>query len=102
MTEIGPIIGMMLLGALVGWLFGRACLRVFRLAVFLALAIIALQLIGYHAAAVHWDSLAQSAGDAAREAREHSGLAWRLAVYNLPLTIGFAAGTIKALIRPRR
>lgn len=102
MTEIGPIIGMALLGALVGWLFGRACLKVFRLALFLALALVALQLIGYHAAAIHWDSLAHSAGKAAREAREHTGLAWRLLVYNLPLTIGFVAGMWKALVRPRR
>lgn len=102
MSALGPVVGMLLLGALVGWLMARACAGLLRLVLLLVVVLVALQLIGYHISSAHWAGLAQAAGKTADAARSQSGLLWRLAVYNIPLTIGFVFGAARALRRRRR
>lgn len=101
METLRPILGMALLGGLAGWLLGRLCYRAARVAVFVVLAVVALELIGYHVATMHWDALAGGAAAAVQATRSYGGVLWRLAAYNLPFTVGFAFGFWKAL-PPRR
>ena len=102
MQSLGPLVGMALLGLLLGWLVGRAVYKVARIALLALVAVIGLELIGYHIAKLHWDTIAQTAQTAAGATRAGSGLLWRLATYNLPFTAAFIYGFWKALPRRRK
>lgn len=102
MEAIRPIIGMALMGALVGWVLGRICLRAVRIVVLVVIALVALELIGYHVATMHWDAIAGGAASAAHATRSLGSVVWRLALYNLPFTVGFLLGFWRALPPTKR
>jgi uncharacterized membrane protein (Fun14 family) len=97
METLRPIIGMALVGGLVGWVLGRACIRAARVVFLVILAVIALELIGYHVATMHWDAISGNAAAAADAARAYGSVAWRLALYNIPFTAGLLLGLWKAM-----
>ena len=101
MHSIGPLIGMVLLGIVAGWLLGRLCRKAVHLAFLAVVVFVALELIGYKIASIHADALlagAQTAADHAVDAaRSSRGALWRLATYNIPFTLGFFFGLYRAL-----
>ena len=106
MQAIGPIIGMLLLGAVAGWGLGHLCHKAVRFALLVIVVLVALELVGYHLASAHWDTIVHGAAGAANTAGERlrgsSGTFWALATYNLPFTIGFVWGLLKTIPRRRR
>lgn len=101
MHSIGPLIGMVLLGIVAGWLLGRLCCKAGHLTFLAVVVFVALELIGYKIASIHADALlttAQSAADQAVDAaRSSRGVFWRVATYNIPFTLGFFFGLYRAL-----
>ena len=106
MQVLGPIIGMLLLGAVAGWGLGRLCHKAVRFVIIVIVVLVALELLGYNLASAHWRTIVGGATGAARTAGEGAhgsgGTFWRLATYNLPFTIGFVWALLKAIPRRRR
>ena len=102
MPALGPALGMLILGFLAGAVVTKLSIKAVRFALLLLLVFVALQLIGYKAAAVHWDSLTEHAQGAAKGLHPSGGALWKFASYNLPFTIGFVGGFVRALSGLRR
>jgi len=102
MSTLGPIVGMIVLGVLVGWLLGRLCVKAVRLLLFAVVAVIALQLVGYKLGSLHWESAVDSAKAAAEATRPYAGVGWSLLTYNLPFTAGLVFGLWKSMPLGRR
>ena len=106
MQVLGPLLGMALLGVVAGWLLGGLCRKAMRFAVLAVVVFIAIELLGYHIATGHWETIASGAGAAARSAGEvaqssrHTLL--RIVTYNVPFTVGFLWGLSRALPRRRK
>ncbi len=97
MDALRPIIGMALLGGIAGWVLCRACLRATRVLILVLVGVVGLELIGYHVATMHWDAISGTAAAAAKAAGTHGSVVWRLAMYNIPFTVGLLIGVWKAL-----
>lgn len=98
---LSPLIGMALLGGVLGWLVGRAFAAAARAAFLALLIFIALQLIGYKLAVVHWGLLTAHARELIEQSAPWRRVLWGLMRYNLPFTLGFLAGFWHAVRRPR-
>lgn len=93
---------MAILGYLAGGILGKLSVRAFRMAVFVALLILALELIGYHFAGLYWHSVREHAATAAKSVHAPATHAWRLVTVNLPFTAGLLIGLVQSVRGARR
>ncbi len=98
METIGPLIGMGLLGVVAGWLSGGLVRRAASMALLALVVFIALELIGYQIAVQHGFTLRDAAHSAVEAARSSKDVVKRLVTFNMPFTVGFALGFVKAML----
>lgn len=102
MSPLGPILGTLGVGGVIGYAAGLAVKSAGRLiGCALGVVFILMQLLAYYGLAEwHWEAIGNViSGPGASTVHTTTGALWKVLTYNLPFTGGFAAGFYLGLRR---